>query len=47
MTADNILLMAGPYIRLGWRPNGTEGMRFLATAVAALIEAEEGRGRDG
>lgn len=36
MTAAEVCQTAGSYMRLGWRPNGSEGLRFLATTMAAF-----------
>jgi hypothetical protein len=33
LTMTEMLELAGPYRRHGWRPNGSEGLRFLATAL--------------
>lgn len=35
LSTAELLALAGPYRRLGWRPNESEGLRFLATALRA------------
>lgn len=44
MTQAELLDAAGPYMRLGWRPNGSEGLRFLATALSAPAQQEPEHG---
>lgn len=36
LTLAELLREARPYLSLGYRPNAYEGLRFLATALAAL-----------